>query len=57
MSSFFFLFGMPAGDLFRWPPIPVKAGFPKPFFKKDSRRSGIFYLNSKDVRSGDRSPD
>lgn len=44
MSSFFFfvLFGMPVRDLFRWPPITVKAGFPNPcFFKK----AGIFDLN------------
>lgn len=32
---FFVLFGMLVRDLFRWPPITVKAGFPKPFFKKD----------------------
>lgn len=55
---FFVLFGMPVRDLFRWPPITVKAGFPNPFFlsfKKDpykGRRYGIFYLNQKDVRSG-----
>ena len=30
---FFVLFGMPVRDLFRWPPITVKAGFPNPFFK------------------------
>lgn len=32
---FFVLFGMPVRDLFRSPPITVKAGFPYPFFKKD----------------------
>ena len=37
----FILFGMPAGDLFRWPPIPVKVSR-SPFSKKILSRHFLF---------------